>query len=737
MTGSRALRRIGTPLLLTALAWSAPPAFAEEPPEPAISGRFEAGAYYSSDDEYYFGEYTGLGEDEWNVLGDFEVRGRPAWDSGEVWHFLVRGQNLGLDSRRIDASGGLQGLFRAFVSWDQIPHLFFDDGAMVFQGRGTDLLTLPPGWVPGANTRAFPTLSQDLRQLRIRRDRRDLRVGTDTVLPHGFELSTRYKYDRQTGRKPIGSVIGNTGGNPRAVIVPEDIDWRTHDGDIALRYANDTLQAEVGYEISRFDDEEPTFGWQNPYAAIGGWDPAAGFPSGFGGRGLAPDNEFHQVKASGGYELPFNSRIMAHAAFGWMLQDDSFEPYTVNPALSVTTPLPNGDADAEIETRNLGVRLTSRPIDRLRALAEWRMDDRDNDTPRDTYIYVPGDSLDQSTITSDRARMNLPQSYRRNEGRIELGYEVFDRTEVSAGYRHRVTERSWTEADEVKENVVEAGLRSRPILPLELRVDGEWSLRDGGDYFYNAPLAWGFSPEHVATVDLDTDFENNPLLRKFTFADRERWGVDAHVSYMPFETVTLGAMVGFADEDYDDSDLGLRARRALSWGFDASWAPLETLNTYAYYTRETFRSRQSGRSFGNTTEAFDPNRNWRERDDDDVDTVGAGFEWMAIEDRLTLRGDFVWSFAQDSIHLEAGSALGTVLPLPTSQSRLFDVSVSAEVRIVEHVKARVGYMFESFEADDWALDGVQPSTIAEVLALGEDSPNYDAHLVGLSLEYEF
>lgn len=736
MFEARACIRIAA--ALGALALGALPALAEEPPEPAITGRFEAGAYYSSDDEYFFGEYTGLGEDEWNVLGDFEVRGRPAWDSGEVWHFLLRGQNLGLDSRRIEARGGLQGLFRAHVSWDQIPHLFFDDGAMVFQRRGTDLLTLPPGWVPGANTRAFPTLAQDLRELRIRRDRRDLRVGTDTVLPHGFELSTRYKYDRQTGRKPIGSVIGNSGGNPRAVIVPEQIDWRTHDGDVALRYASDTLQAEVGYEISRFEDDAPSFGWQNPFAAIGGWDPAAGFPSGFGSRGVAPDNEFHQVKASGGYDLPLGTRIMAHAAFGWMLQDDSFAPYTVNPALVVTTPLPRGDADAEIETRNLGVRLTSRPIDRLRALAEWRMDDRDNDTPRDTFIYVPGDSLDQSTITSDRARRNLPQSYRRNEGRIELGYELFDRTEVSAGYRYRVTERSWTEADEVQENVVEAGLRSRPIEQVEVRVDAEWSERDGGDYFVNAPLAWGFSPEHVATIDLDTDFENHPLLRKFTFADRERQAIDAHVSYMPIESVTLGAMVGFANEDYDDTDLGLRSRRALSWGFDASWAPLETLTAYAYYTRETFRSRQSGRSFvAGAASVWDDNSNWRQRDDDDVDTVGAGLEWLAIEDRLTLRADFVYSFAQDSIDLEAGSTLGAVLPLPTSQSRRFDVSVSAEVEIVEHVKARVGYMFESFEADDWALDGVEPNTISEVLSLGEDDPNYGAHLVGLSLEYEF
>jgi MtrB/PioB family decaheme-associated outer membrane protein len=715
-----------------------PSARAEGPPEPAITGYVAAGSYYSSDDDYYSSEYTGFGENEWNVLGDFEVRGRPAWDSGDVWHFHLRGQNLGLDSRRIDGEGGLQGLFRIHASWDQIPHLLFDDADIVFHGRGNDLLTLPTGWVPATTTRGFAALPQTLDPIRFSRERRDLRFGTDTVLPHGFELSTHYKYDRQTGRKPIGSVIGNSGGNPRAVIVPEGIDWRTHDGDIALRYASEALQGELGYEISRFSDEQDTLTWQNPFSAIGGWNPAAGYPTGFGGRGLPPDNEFHQVKASGGYELPYDTRIMAHAAFGWMLQDDSFEPYTVNPALVVTTPPEKNDADAKIHTRDVGVRITSRPIEHLRATAEWRLDDRDNDTPRRTFIYVPGDSLDQSTIDSDRARVNLPQSYRRNDGRIDLGYEIFERTEVTAGYQHLVTERSWTEADEVKENVVRAGFRTRPIEQVDFRVDGTWADRDGGDYFYNAPLVWGFSPEHVATTNPATDFENNPLLRKFTLADRERQSIDAHLSVMPIESLTLGAGITGANEDYDNSELGLRSRRALSWTIDASWSPLETLTAYAYYTRDSFQSRQSGRSFNSDpVQAFDPNRNWRQDDEDDVDTVGAGAEWIAIADRLTLRADFVYSFAKDSIDFATGPALPPSVALPTSDSRLYDVSIQAELRLVEHVKARVGYLFESFEADDWALDGVEPNTINEVLTLGQENPNYQSHIVGFSIEYDF
>jgi MtrB/PioB family decaheme-associated outer membrane protein len=710
---------------------------AEGPPESPFSGRIEAGTYWSSDDAYRFGDFTGLGEDEWNVLGNFELRGRPAWDGGETWNFLLRGDNLGLDSRRISGRGGIQGLFDLNASWDQIPHLITDEAELAFDGRGTGLLTLPGGWIPSATTRGFGALGQSLDPLRLERERRDFRFGSRTELPHGFQIETKYKYDRQVGRKDVGSVIGNTGGNPRAVIVPAPVDWRTHDGDFALRYASERLQGEIGYEISRFSDEEDSLTWQNPFSAIGGWDPAAGYATGFGRRGMPPDNIFHQVKASGGYDLPFQTRVMAHVALGWMKQDDSFLDYTVNPALVVNTPLPRDDLDAEIETRAIGVRVTSRPIDRLRAVAEWRLDDRDNDTPRDTYIYVPGDSLDQSTVDSDRARRNLPNSYRRNDGRIELGYEIFERTEISAGYEREQIDRSWTEADEVTEDQFRVGLHSRPIEMLDLRIDGTWSDRDGGDYFYNAPLAWGFSPEHVAEVDLETDFENNPLLRKFNFADRERIGVDARLGVVPHESVSLGAQLGWANDDFQNSQLGLQSRSSLAWGFDASWTPLETLTTYVWYSNDSYDSRQRGRSFSNATQASDPSRNWRQRDEDRVNTVGAGFEWSAIADRLTLRADFAYAKADDEIDVETGPGLPGARSFPTSESTLFDASVQAEVRITDHVKTRVGYMFESFEVEDWAVDGVDPSTINEVLTLGEESPDYDAHLIGFSVEYGF
>ena len=47
------------------------------------------------------------------------------------------------------------------------------------------------------------------------------------------------------------------------------------------------------------------------------------------------------------------------------------------------------------------------------------------------------------------------------------------------------------------------------------------------------------------------------------------------------------------------------------------------------------------------------------------------------------------------------------------------------------------YWYESYRSQDWQLDGVTPSTISNVLSLGETSPSYNVNFVSLSLRYRF
>lgn len=727
-------------LALAALAAAAlaAPAGAVEPIPRTVWGSVEGGVYLGTEDSYKFGDFTGLKDDAWYGLANVELHGRAPWHSDDTWWFDFQASNLALESRYIALAGGLQGLFDAWVEWDEIPKFDDDTAELVFLGRGSDTLTLPAGWVASGTTAGMTAIEDELSRLNLSRTRRALRGGVGVVLPEGFSFATDYEWERRKGRKVVGAVIGNSGGNPRSVLIPEQRDWQTHELDSKLRWANPTAQFELGYQNSFFDDFEDTLSWQNPYAAIGGWDAAAGYPSGFGRKGLAPDNEFHQIYGSGGYNLPWwRTRLAGQASFAWYRQDDTFLPYTVNDALVVTTPLPRGDADAEIDALNVLLRATSRPIDKLRLTASYRLDDRDNDTRRDTYIYVPGDSADQSTIDSNRARMNLPNSYRLHEGRFDVAYEVWDRTELSAGYERQRETRSWTETDELDDDIVRAGFRTRVLRWADFRVDGMYWRRDADEYFYQAPAVWGFSPEHVATVPPDERFENLPAMRKFNYTDKDRGEVDVRLTVMPIDTATIGASFGWATDDYDASELGLRQRDTLSWGLDASWNPIETLTTYVWYQYESYESQVRGRQWTGIGDAFNTGANWRSNDVDDVYSAGVGAEWEGFEQRLTLRADYAFSWAKERIDTNTGPSLATAAPFPDARTMLHDVSLQAQVRIWEGLSGRVGYLFEYLDANDWAYDDVGPATLGEVLGLGQSMPDYGAHLFAFSFAYEF
>jgi len=705
------------------------------PPEENESW-IELGAWVNSDDSFKFGDYTGLEEKGVSLLANFDISRRAVWDSDDVRWWRAQGQNLGLDSRFARGDFGYQGLFNVWFEYEEIPKYQTDSASTVFQGRGTDRLTLRPSWIASGTTAGFNALAANERELDIDHIRRDVRAGFGLDLPWDLEWVGDYEYETKKGRKIVGAAIGSSPGSARASLVPEPLDYQTNEGKTALRWNGERAQLQLGYEISVFNDSNDSLTWQNPFT----FSPAsAGYPNGFGRKATPPDNSFNQVSLTGGVDLPWNTRVSGDAAFGWMRQNANFLPYTVNPALSVPIPPPRGDADAGIDTTAATLRVASRPIDHLRIDANIRYDDRDNTTPRDVYQYVAGDALSQQGINSNRARLNLPNSYQLVEGRFEAGYELFDRTELSVAYKRQEIERTYTEVDHIGENTYEGALRSRPLSWLQMRVEGGFADRNGSEYMYQSPLFQGFTPGYVGSITSpDELFENNPLLRKNNYADRKRSRVLGRIDLMPIDAFSIGLDASWVNDDYDQSTLGLTQREALSSTVDLSWSPVEILTTYAWFTYDNLQSDLDGRAFGSVAEASNPQRDWFERDEDHVYTAGVGAELHLLDDRLRLRADYVYSMANTAIDVRTGSALTpTSRTFPDIESRLHDFNVSAEYQLRENIAVRVSYLVEDLKSEDWAIDGVAPNTLSNVLGLGETPPHYRNHLVGFAVRYEF
>lgn len=750
----------GLPLLLVA---AGPPGQDQDAKRRELmtqQSEIELGFLWNADDSNAFGDYTGLANDGFYVLGNGDLRYRTAWDDPDPLHLRVRGLNLGLDSREIFAEAEQPGRFGAFFTFDQTPKYWNEGGQSFFFKQGDSGFVLPSTWAavpPNQTATISPGLFRDVDS---RTMRQTFGGGFFAVPAENVDVSAAYAYQRRWGRYFTGAAMGLTGGNPEAVTLPERIDETTQTWETAVGYAIDLFQLDLQYDGSRYTDLEDSVTWVNPYTVAGNWG-APSAPAGYPGQGRkdqAPDNWFHQLIASGGYNLPWwNTRITTSAAFGWMLQDDEYLPYSVNPAFAapLSFPLPRNSLDGQIHNTLVNFQLHSEPIERARIDLRYHYDDRDNETPRDVYVYVVNDTAPQAnSLASPQARRNRPYSFTQHNVDFEAGYEIFDRTELSLVYDWTQTERDLQEAKQVWEHGVGAELYSRPVRWMTARTHYRHAWRDHASYKGVKPIWDGFSNEFLATFDPTTDFENHPLLRKYYLAKAQTDAVGALFTLTPLDSVGVGINVDWARDDFTDTDVGLTDRELFATGLDLSWAATDRLFTHAFYSYERSRSEQTSWSFGSgaCANAFNPACLWEGADKDHGHTVGTGFHLDLIPERLGLDTQYLFSWIRGTTGVDFGPTLGTDYPYPNERTRIHSASVRVDFQATEQIGMRVGYLFERLSTRDWALDGVGPTTMGStttngasstcnanscVIASGQQSWEDTSHLVTWSVYYKF
>jgi len=721
------------------------------PPDPEVvreltevGSTIEFGLGHVSDDSFKFGKYTGLEQEGAFGMLDVDIHKRGPYDGDSARYYRLTGSNLGLSSRDARIEYGEQGNYKVFLEYDQLPTFRSDSAQTIFNGVGGTNLTLPAGWVPGTTTAGMTQLVPSLKNVDIEHERRRVGVGYAQTLPRGWSFETKYRHETKEGLKTVGAVIGNSGGNPRSVILPEPIDYVTQQFDVALKYADRKKQFELAYYLSLYNDENTSLTWQNPYSAIAGWDASAGYAAGGQGRlHLPPDNQFHQLSVTGGYNFTERTRVTADLAVGRMTQDKDFLPYTVNPTLaaSITQPLPRNSLDGRIDTTLFNLRLASRPSALFYWNAGYRYDDRDNKTPRDEYVYIGGDSQTQNTAaTSDRRRFNEPYSFKEQQLKLDVGYRPATRTDVTAGVQRSETERTYSEREEATENTVSLGLKRAFAETLDAGVRVSRADRHGSTYRGEEPFLSSYAPGYTGSLAENVRWENHPDLRKFHLADRVRDKLALFATYMPAERWTVGANASYLNDDYDASELGLTQSAIRSYTLDASFVPSETVTTYAFLTYEDLRSDQDGRAIrggaNKLPDSLDPNRDWFARHRDRVDTLGVGFKQALIKDRLDVGADYVYAKSKGEVDVTTGAAL-TSAPLPQLVTRLNSLSLYGKYKWKKNWSVKARYWIEHYESSDWALDNVEPNTLANVITLGEDSPDYTVHVLTLSLAYRF
>ncbi|ADE14784.1 hypothetical protein Nhal_1654 [Nitrosococcus halophilus Nc 4] len=722
--------------------------FKEKTPALLYRGEVEVGIGYNSENSFKFGEYTGLVEEGPFAIANFRLQGRDAYDSGRAHYFEVSGLNLGLDYRSLSLAYGDQGRYELFLDYDQIPHFqagFPSDKAQTpYNGIGSGQLTLSEGWVGAPTTQGMTALGESLKFLEIETERQKFGGGLTWHLAKDWALKADFHHERKDGLDTIAGAFGINGGNPSAVILPEPIDYQTNSLNLSLEYLGKKAQFQLTYALSLFHNDEAALNFQNPYSEAGRgapWTPATGFPSGFGQFALPPDNQAHQVTFSAGYNLGLTTRIRTNLAYSRMTQDENFLPFSAMPALNatVTTPLPRNSLEGRIDTFLIDLGIASRPLPKLDFKANYRFEERDNKTPRDIYVRIAGDAQPQPTgIANANARLNLPYSFEQHQVSLDAGYRLLPRTKLMLGYDFEQQERDFQEKNKVQEHTIRTKVQATPFDFVNGWLQYAHAFRDGSDYADNAAFLSSHTPAFLATLPPEERFGNHPSLRKFHLAERERNWVRGVVTFLPHDQITLGLDGNYIQDDYKKTVFGLKHSRIASATVDASYSPRPGIMGYAFFTYENLRYEQRGHEHNPVRLPSLTNlaQRWSMDTEDEVLTSGIGLDWTLIEDKLELGIDYTFSLADTHLKPTGGSAL-TAAPLPELETRLHRIMVGLDYQLRNNLSARFSYRFETLETEDFARDDIDLDTMPFVLTLGSTSPDYVAHIFGVSLAYQF
>lgn len=656
------------------------------PVEQGWSGAVDAGVGYVSDKSAKFGEYNGLGKQGGFFIGDGSARFRGA--DAYYWNFYA--SDLGLASRSFDAEGGRQGTYKLTLKYDELTHELSDSAQTPFRGNGGASLTLPVGF-PATTTGAMP-LAGTLQQVDLGTERKRLAVGGSWIAASEWEYAVKSSHETKDGMKrTAGAFFANS-----AQLV-EPVDFVTDQVDASASYTGRRLQAKLAYYGSRFSNGNDALMWQNPFVV-----PAT--PGALAGQlALAPDNQFHQLIASAAYQFSDSTRGSADIAWGRMTQNQNFLASTLNAGLAVPA-LPRTSLDGAAATLDANIKVTSRLNKQFQLNAIYTHSERDNQTLQATYPSVSTDMF------AGLPRINLPYSFTQDKLKLNGDYRFTPLTKAAVGFDHDRRERTYQEVNTTNENTLWGKVATRVLDKVDVTAKLAHGERRGSDY------------EAVPGVALE-----NPLLRKYSMANRDRDSAELRLDIAATDTINVGLGAELSKDDYSDSAIGLSSGRDFGLNADVSWIITEQTSLHLFANRQEIQSKQSG------SQTFSM-PDWSGENKDTINTVGIGVKHAAIKDKLDLGADYTFSRSSSDISANTGVSNSAFPQLSTSRDSL---KLYANYRLTPKLSLLGSYWYEHYDTSNWMLDGVMPGTIPNVLTFGEQAPQYHVHVIRVAMRYKF
>jgi len=620
---------------------------------------------------------------------EWDIEGGPAYLADDAFRF---GDYTGLDEKGVYLFGDVFGrfwgedasymIFEGYMRGIDSSALFFKGGKQskyevrasyqaiprrffaetVTPYSGVASLILPGNWVRAPSTQQMTELSNASTPVAIGWDLDILGLGIDYKPAQQWKLRADYSRRKREGLK---RVAGSFSFNAAEFVAP--IDYTTDDLQLSATYAADTWQASATYFGSVFSNANDSLTWDNAYS----------WPAGVntGQLALPPDNTSHQLSLAGSMLLPARTTLNGQLSFGKLSQNEAL--------------LTTGTTNGKVDTTNFNLRATSSPWRQVTIEAELRYNDFDNRTPAQIG--------------------NIAYDYHRQEIKLRGEYRLRGGMKLYAGFENEQFERNRQDRSDTTTNRLWFTVRTRLGDMADLHINLFADDRDGSTYETVVnPLA----PE-------------NPLMRKYNMADRQRNGARLHGSVFSSQSADFGWEIEIGLDDYNDSTIGLTNSDYLRYGADFSYQFGATTSLYAsLYQEDITTEQQNSQSFSLP--------DWSATTDDSFTTVTLGIIYPGLLSKLDANLEYGWA---DSRGESNSNTSGLPTSFPDLRSNRQNLNLGLSYPYNDSLTLRFDYIFERMDSDDWALDGVNPDTIPNLVALGADAWNYHANILYFSARW--
>jgi len=645
-----------------------------------------AGAFYARGANDSYGRYTGINRS--TVYPDVDASGQYRRADGLYVSYDL--ERLGLASREGFIAAGEEGRYDLRLSYDGQPTRLYDTGVTPFQGIGTSTLGLPSNWVSAGSTAGMTQLKASLAPVELGYDRRTVALLGRLLVSSAWTVFAGFQHQEKDGTD-----VSSASFLTQALQLPQPINYVTNSVDAGATWAGRWASVRLSYSGSWFEDDTDALTFANPYLPF--------VPGATLGRlALPPGNGSQQIAAAGTLRLPWWATTLTfNGSFGRLLQNAAFLPVSTLAGSTVPTP---GSLDGDVHLSHYAVSIASRPLPRLSVRGSAAYDGRDDGTSPLAIAYVVTDTFPGGTVLTPR--------YSEDRVRLDGGADYELARWVRLGVGGELSEQHYSPGQVLTWSQDAESWGRATLIPLDslsLTLKGGDGLRKTSN-FNAAALPPG----------------ENPLLGAFNYAPRDRVFYSLTGSWSVTPTLTL-SLEGFAaNDDYRLSQLGLSGSHERRGSTALTWQPRDNLSLHADLGYQRIYTLQHGYAGA----ALAP---WQVANAERFWNAEVGGEWV-VRERWTLNVDYLHAPSYTDTSASEG---GLAQPFPQDWTRLDTLRFEVTYRRSAALQFHLRYSYENFNSYDWALAGVGPATLSDVLALGLEPYHHSVNLFGLTVSYRF